>query len=99
MPDGSPCNLVQGCRINIPNQKNEIRVKFDSVKNCLAGLPASPDCWVEVECALWLRGCLNAEPVHKWYAETKMEKAKEANAAAVALFKAKRRLDAFRKFR
>ena len=95
MPDGSPCNLVQGSWINISNH----RVKFDSAKNCLAGLPPSPDCWVEVECALWLRGCLNAEPVHKWYAETKMEKAKEANTAAVALFKAKRRLDAFRKFR
>ena len=95
MPDGSPCNLVQGSWINISNH----RVKFDSARNCLAGLPPSPDCWVEVECALWLRGCLNAEPVHKWYAETKMEKAKEANAAAVALFKAKRRLDAFRKFR
>ena len=95
MPDGSPCNLVQGSWINISNH----RVNFDSAKNCLAGLPPSPDCWVEVECALWLRGCLNAEPVHKWYAETKMEKAKEANAAAVALFKAKRRLDAFRKFR
>ncbi len=75
-----------------------IRAKIDADKNCVQGL-SSADGWVHVECELRLDRCINADPIYKWYAETKLDKAKEANADAVALFKAKRRLDAFVKFR
>ena len=34
----------------------------------------------------------------QWYSETKFDKAKEANASAIVLFKAGRCLDAFHKF-
>ncbi len=52
----------------------------------------------ELECEVTLESVLNAQSIHKWYPETKFDKAQEANAAAIRLFKLKRTVDAFHKF-
>lgn len=60
--------------------------------------PEPKDLWISVQCKICLETLLNAQPIFKWYAETKFDKAKEANSAAVMLFKTQRYLDAFHKF-
>ena len=56
------------------------------------------DLWIRVSCRLHLDSVLNAQPIHKWYPKTKLDKAKEINCGAVRLFKSHRYYDAFRKF-
>jgi len=78
------CNLV----FNVVLEENyNQRTKTDST-----ALTISLDCDVH------LLHLLNAEPIHKWYPETKLEKARQVYSQAVLLFKAGRYLDSFHLF-
>ena len=94
--------LERCIRSMYPGEKCEaaMRVRFDLAKNLksLSAEPSKPELWIEIECKLFLESLLNAQPIFKWYPETKFEKAKEANSAAVRLFKTQRFLDSFHKF-
>lgn len=74
-----------------------LRTLFDIQKNKRDKV-STADVWIEVNCQIFLESLLNAQPIHKWYPETKLDKAKEINLGAVRLFKTQRYLDAFRKF-
>ena len=54
--------------------------------------------WVTIECEVHLITLLNAEPIYKWYPETKLNKAKDMYLAGVELFKLGRYLDSFQFF-
>ncbi len=76
-----------------------LRVKLRLRLNGLDhGLNDENNDWATIECKIHLESLLNAQPIYKWFAETKMDKAKEANSAAVRLFKTRRTFDAFHKF-
>ncbi|TRY72504.1 hypothetical protein TCAL_09543 [Tigriopus californicus] len=75
-----------------------MRIHFDIQKNKREPVELK-EVWVDIECQVHLESVLNAQPLDKWHAETKLEKAKEINEAAVRLFKTQRYLDAFYQFR
>jgi len=54
--------------------------------------------WVILECELELASLLNAEPVYKWFPQTKLSTARDCHSAGVRLFQEQRYLDAFHKF-
>ena len=54
--------------------------------------------WLTVDCRVHLKSLLNAEPLYKWYPETKLTKAKELYLEGVELFKLGRYLDSFHLF-
>lgn len=54
--------------------------------------------WITIESEIHLKCLFNAEPLYRWYPETKMNKAKEMYVEGVELFKAGRFLDAFHFF-
>jgi len=54
--------------------------------------------WVIIECELDLASLLNAEPVYKWFPQTKLSMARDSHSAGVRLFQEQRYLDAFHKF-
>eukprot|EP00090_Calanus_glacialis_P007642 TRINITY_DN16084_c0_g1_i1.p1 TRINITY_DN16084_c0_g1~~TRINITY_DN16084_c0_g1_i1.p1 ORF type:complete len:337 (-),score=103.06 TRINITY_DN16084_c0_g1_i1:8-1018(-) len=54
--------------------------------------------WVTVDCEVSLKSLLNADPIYKWYPETKLNKAKEMYLEGVELFKLGRYLDSFHFF-
>ncbi|XP_023329569.1 peptidyl-prolyl cis-trans isomerase FKBP62 [Eurytemora carolleeae] len=56
-----------------------------------------PD-WISLEFKLNLETLLNAQPVYKWFNETKLTKAREMHSSGVRLFKEKRYLDSFHMF-
>ena len=88
MHKGERCEAALRVRLNL--RWNGLEEEADTA--------SSASVWLHVECHIHLETLLNAQPIYKWYAETKLDKAREANAAAVRLFKAKRTLDAFHKF-
>jgi len=51
--------------------------------------------WVTINCEVHLKSVLNADPLYKWYPETKLNKAKEMYLDGVELFKLGRYLDSF----
>ena len=53
---------------------------------------------IRIDCVVHLICLLNAEPIYKWYPETKLEKAKQVYSQAVELFKEGRYLDSFHLF-
>ena len=53
---------------------------------------------ISIDCDVFMFQLLNAEPVYKWYPETKLEKARQVYSQAVLLFKAGRYLDSFHLF-
>jgi len=54
--------------------------------------------WVTVDCKVHLKSLLNADPLYKWYPETKLNKATEMYLEGVELFKLGRFLDSFHFF-
>jgi len=58
---------------------------------------AEPE-WISVEFKLRLESLLNAEPIFKWFNETKLTKARDFHGTGVKLFKEQRYLDAFYMF-
>jgi len=50
---------------------------------------------ITIDCDVTLLSVDNADPVYKWYPETKLDKAKQYYASAVELFKQARYLDSF----
>ncbi len=91
MRPGEKCVAVLGARVDLWRNGRRKTGEED-------GSGAKREARVEVECELTLESVLNAQPIHKWYPETKFDKAQEANAAAVRLFKLGRTVDAFHKF-
>jgi len=55
--------------------------------------------WVIIDCTLSLLTLLNADPIYKWFPQTKLSKAREAHSAGVKLFQEQRYMDCFHKFR
>jgi len=55
--------------------------------------------WVTIVCEVSILSLLNAEPIYKWYPETRLNKAKEMYLTGVELFKLGRFLDCFHFFR
>jgi len=54
-----------------------------------------PSLSITIDCDVSLLSVDNADPVYKWYPETKLDKAKQYYASAVELFKQARYLDSF----
>lgn len=54
--------------------------------------------WVTVDCEVNLKSLLNADPIYKWYPETKLNKSKDMYLEGVELFKVGRYLDSFHFF-
>eukprot|EP00092_Neocalanus_flemingeri_P017528 GFUD01018963.1.p1 GENE.GFUD01018963.1~~GFUD01018963.1.p1 ORF type:complete len:341 (+),score=103.82 GFUD01018963.1:156-1178(+) len=54
--------------------------------------------WVTIDCEVCLTSLLNADPIYKWYPETKLNKAKDLYLTGVELFKLGRYLDSFHFF-
>ena len=50
---------------------------------------------ITLDCDVTLLSVLNADPIYKWYPETKLEKAKQYYSLAVELYKKSRYLDSF----
>jgi len=57
-----------------------------------------PD-WLSVELTIKLDSLFNADPIYKWFNETKYNKALEYHSSGVRLFKEKRYLDSFHLFK
>jgi len=55
--------------------------------------------WVIIDCSIHLVTLLNADPIYKWFPQTKLSKAREAHSGGVKLFQEQRYLDSFHKFR
>ena len=53
------------------------------------------DITIRLDCDLQMTYLLNAEPIYKWYPETKLDKARQFYSKAVELFKEGRYLDSF----
>jgi len=53
------------------------------------------DITIRLDCDLQMTYLLNAEPIYKWYPETKLDKARQVYSKAVELFKEGRYLDSF----
>lgn len=75
-----------------------LRAKFDVQRNKREKVDLK-EVWIDIECKIQLESVVNADPVYKWYPETKVSKAKELNDQAVRSFKSQRYSDAFKKFR
>ena len=75
-----------------------MRSTLHTAKNKGAAADDKAEEWVTVEARLKLDALLNAQPIYKWYPETKLDKARELNTGAVRLFKSQRFLDALHKF-
>jgi len=54
--------------------------------------------WATIACEITLKTLTNADPLYKWYPETKLNKGKDMYAEGVELFKLGRYLDAFHFF-
>jgi len=54
--------------------------------------------WIIIDCSINLVTLLNADPVYKWFPQTKLSKSREAHSAGVKLFQQQRYLDSFHKF-
>eukprot|EP00088_Acartia_fossae_P055124 TRINITY_DN6400_c0_g1_i4.p1 TRINITY_DN6400_c0_g1~~TRINITY_DN6400_c0_g1_i4.p1 ORF type:complete len:325 (-),score=44.23 TRINITY_DN6400_c0_g1_i4:643-1617(-) len=65
----------------------------------LAGSEGKEPEWINLEISLKLESLLNADPIYKWFNETKLNKALEFHASGVRLFKEKRYLDSFHMFK
>ena len=50
---------------------------------------------ITLDCDVTLVSVLNADPIYKWYPETKLDKAKQYYSLAVELYKKSRYLDSF----
>jgi len=57
-----------------------------------------PD-WISIELNITLDSLCNADPIYKWFNETKLNKALDFHSAGVRLFKEKRYLDSFHMFK
>lgn len=55
--------------------------------------------WIILDFELTLTSLLNADPIYKWFNETKLAKAREFHSAGVRLFKERRHLDSFHMFK
>jgi len=71
-----------------------LRVFLDPSYNCKAGVSLEP-VWVTLEVLVCLITLTNAEPIYKWYPETKLERAREFYSLGVKLFKQSRFLDSY----
>jgi len=71
-----------------------LRVFLDPSYNCKAGVSMEP-VWVTLEVLVCLITLTNAEPIYKWYPETKLERAREFYSLGVKLFKQSRFLDSY----
>lgn len=54
--------------------------------------------WIIIDCIINLVTLLNADPVYKWFPQTKLSKSRDAHSAGVKLFQQQRYLDSFHKF-
>ena len=52
-----------------------LRTKFDLARNRRGPSPGDSknDIWVEINCKIHLESLLNAQPIYKWYPETKLD--------------------------
>lgn len=71
-----------------------LRVFLEPGYNCKAGVSMEP-MWVTLEVVVCLMTLTNAEPIYKWYPETKLERARELYSLGVKLFKQSRFLDSY----
>lgn len=76
-----------------------LRVLLEPERNGGSGAEASERDWITLEFELKLMSLLNAEPIYKWFNETKLTKAREFHSAGVRLFKERRHLDSFHMFK
>ena len=74
------CNLV----FTVRQQEG----RYNTKENCR-------DITISLDCDIQMTHLLNAEPIYKWYPETKLEKARQVYSKAVELFKVGRYLDSF----
>jgi len=92
---------VESCYLNQLAQFN-MRALLEPEYNGRVGSCSTTDSepqWISIELELKLESLLNADPIYKWFNETKLSKAREFHSLGVKLFKEKRILDAFHMFK
>jgi len=89
----------------LPNEHSQFNVRILLEPNLNGGIGVvengnvkEPD-WISVEIDIKLENLLNADPIYKWFNETKYNKALEFHGTGVRLFKQKRYLDSFHMFK